>query len=184
MDELDDHPDLNDPKWLREAERRANAEIRRYRRKQRGRPKLGTIVLVVAALAFAAACYGLYQLGGRAVSNPVLPEATRDALPTQGVDLTQPFAGSPAGTWAEHGRSSYDLVSGVHEEVDYSLVEGRRVPGESKQYFLWMACDAAKRGELAPYFANPVESRGAPLDNPDSAFAPSAKMDAHGTCPG
>src|SRR5882757_1561984 len=96
MDDLDGHPDLTDPKWLREAERRANADVRRYRRKARRGPKLRKLIIIVALLAFAGGLFALYRLGD---ATPLTSPPTSRSTPT--VDLTQPFAGTPAAKWRD-----------------------------------------------------------------------------------
>ncbi|WP_447006153.1 hypothetical protein ACRAKI_06600 [Saccharothrix isguenensis] len=93
---LEDHPDLNDQEWIREATRRAEKEARAMRPKRRRRLRLpGGRTRTITAVALVAAMLvgvSLWSGFGRDASQP-------NAV--FGIDLDRPFRGTPAEGWAD-----------------------------------------------------------------------------------
>lgn len=131
---LEDHPDLNDEKWIREATRRAEKAARaerpkRVRRPRRrlpaGRARTVTAVALVVALLVGASWWSLRERDG---SGPG---------PWSGVDLARPFAGTPVEGWADgeagvvvpraeaFGEFTADRVAAAYERVRWAVVTSR-----------------------------------------------------------
>ncbi|MFE9746122.1 hypothetical protein ACFYOT_14540 [Saccharothrix saharensis] len=131
---LEDHPDLNDAEWIREATRRAEREARanRPRRRRRPLPRLsrgrGRAVAAVALVAV--------MLGGVAAWSAVGPDRSQPAAWT-GVDLERPFTGTPAEGWADGeagvvappaeavGGFTADEVAQAYERVRRAVIASR-----------------------------------------------------------
>lgn len=111
---MGDHPDLRDPDWQRHAEKEAWIDLRRSRRRSRRgrRLAISAVVLVVVA----GGAFGLYRWGkstteqysGGPANAPGLRVTTTNTapaptdLPTWGaVEMSRPFADTPAQNWAE-----------------------------------------------------------------------------------
>lgn len=93
---LDDHPDLKDAAWVREANKRAKQEMRKQRRQARMKKHGGKVVSAIALVVIAGVLFGLYKAGQFGeLSMPDLRGAYK------GVDTTQPFARTPAEQWAD-----------------------------------------------------------------------------------
>ncbi|MFD1145756.1 hypothetical protein [Saccharothrix hoggarensis] len=98
MDEyrIEDHPDLRDAGWARDAVRRAEREARV--RRLRTLPRLprrrfwGGLAIVVAAVALAWAVFA---------SQPGSEPGSGSPAERRPVDLSEPFAGTAAAAWAE-----------------------------------------------------------------------------------
>ncbi|MFI9813546.1 hypothetical protein [Saccharothrix variisporea] len=127
IDDIGNHPDLRDEKWLREAERRARKEARKELRRSRrtssrrtssgrapggpaapgrtssGRRRGGRTALVVLTVV-AAAC-GLVSAWRSGWFERELPTATTSTTTAPGkvlrVDPERPFEGTPAAGWAD-----------------------------------------------------------------------------------
>ena len=129
---LEDHPDLNDAKWIREATRRAEEEARANRPKRRPRPRLPRgrartvtgVALVVSMLL------------GVSVWSAVGSDESQPAGWT-GVDLERPFTGTPAEGWADGeagvvaphaeavGGFTADEVAQAYERVRQAVIASR-----------------------------------------------------------
>lgn len=110
--DIDRHPDLIDPAWVRRVNRRAKADVRRMHRdalwrKHRSRVVVGLLVTGLAATIGSA--YGLGYLPGtprtatpakhaKQVAGPAVTATSRVHAP---VDLEQPFASTPAAGWSD-----------------------------------------------------------------------------------
>ncbi|MFD0202301.1 MULTISPECIES: hypothetical protein [Saccharothrix] len=131
MDEyrIEDHPDLKDAAWAREAVKRAEREARVQRlrsvpRRPRRRFWVGLAIVVAAAL-----------LGWAVI-------ATESGTPTgqRGVDLDEPFAGTSAASWADGadgvvvpdavpvGAYSAEQVEAAYQRVREAVVAARLDP--------------------------------------------------------
>ncbi|GLZ32712.1 hypothetical protein Lesp02_49000 [Lentzea sp. NBRC 105346] len=103
---IEDHPDLRDEKWIKQATKRAKREIRRERRRSRLRARSGLIVFVVALLVVGAVLFGLYRAGELKFESAAPPATTTSATPVKpfiGVDLEHPFRTTLVESWAEGG---------------------------------------------------------------------------------
>ncbi|MDQ0376421.1 hypothetical protein [Amycolatopsis thermophila] len=106
--DISQHPDLRDPDWQRRAVREARGDLRRQRRRGRIGKRIawaaGSLVVVAGAV------FGLVQWGRSTSAHydgsapppaeirPTAPSVLPDIAQ---VDLTRPFAGTPAETWGE-----------------------------------------------------------------------------------
>ncbi|WP_433269683.1 hypothetical protein ACQPZF_07650 [Actinosynnema sp. CS-041913] len=97
-DDIENHPDLRDGKWIAEADRRARKEIRRQRRKARRKASTGKVVTAVAVVAIAALLYGLYREGEFAGIEEAVNTPAQEAFE---VDFERPFLNTPAAGWAD-----------------------------------------------------------------------------------
>lgn len=145
QDPWSDHPDLNDPKWLAEANRAAKKDIRRMRNKARRGPRLRralTILLLIGILGMGYLMYrGTFssrpaeQINASPSSPPATTETTM--IPDVVVDLNQPFVGTPAAGWAD-GAAGFvppaaepvkgyraEQVADAYAKVKQVLVEAR-----------------------------------------------------------
>ncbi|MGW7535080.1 hypothetical protein [Amycolatopsis sp. NPDC054798] len=151
MDEhnIERHPDLMDPEWERHAEKEAWTGLRR----QRGRARRRKLVTIGAAavVVVAAAGFYLWKQGTRPEeitgNSPAVPAPATTApaptdLPYSGhVDLTRPFAGTPAQNWPEGiaglaipapakvGSFSAKQVEAAQEQVKHAVEVAQFDPG-------------------------------------------------------
>ncbi|QUQ68090.1 hypothetical protein [Kutzneria sp. CA-103260] len=144
MDDIENHPDLTDQKWLRGAERRARRAARRARR--RPGPRWSRLVIPGVLVLFCGALIVFYRVG-----TVQLPESapTTGAAPTSAhpdptsaeatghVDLTRPFATTPAADWPTEvpvpiakatGRFSAAQVDAAYRAVQKTTTEARLDP--------------------------------------------------------
>lgn len=122
---IGDHPDLRDSKWIKQANRRAKREIRRSRRRARLRAHSGKLVSAVSLVVIAGVLFGLYRAGEIKFG---VPESAPVAL--TGVQLDQPFVGTPAQDWAdgEAGIRPPDAnpeFAPVYDQVKKAIVAAR-----------------------------------------------------------
>ncbi|REH42742.1 hypothetical protein BCF44_110239 [Kutzneria buriramensis] len=303
VDDIENHPDLTDAKWLRGAERRARRAARRSRPRKPG-PRLSRLVIPTVLVAFAGALFLLYRVGS--VPLPDAAPTTAPAPPptsarpdpttiesTGHVDLTHPFADTPAANWAttipvpaatavggftaaqvtaayqavqrtstesrldpqvtvhhdtapfiatlatgvklpdangwvtkiadgyqllpvpprvdgsmtssvdDRGRlvvhtnfvyvyafqpasheapgTPWDIVSVVHENADYTMVDGKPWPSNSKAYFYSMNCDLARQDQLAPQYSG-SGAGGTSTEKPEAYFDPKHPIDVGQGC--
>ncbi|WP_309115105.1 hypothetical protein [Saccharothrix sp.] len=139
--DIDNHPDLRDEKWIRDANRRARREIRRRRRKARWRARSGKVVSAVALVAIAALLFGLYRQGvlgfGEAGNTAAAPTTTGKVAPVARVDPERPFEGTPAAGWADGaagivvpeaqpvGEFSAEQVADAYQRTKAALIASR-----------------------------------------------------------
>lgn len=110
--DIDRHPDLIDPAWVRRVARRAKADVRRMHwdalwRKHRSRIVVG--LLSTGLTAIIGIAYALGYLPGRLRIAPASPQteqvtgpaATATSRVHAPVDLEQPFASTPAAGWSD-----------------------------------------------------------------------------------
>jgi hypothetical protein len=141
--DIDEHPDLLDLRLSRKDERAARAEARR--RQRRGAPvrrafprRYRTPVVAVAALAVLVGAGALLVDRARPGVTETSPSTTGTAVDrTPGVDLSQPFAGTPAAGWADGaagivppaaapvGAYTAEQVAAAYEQVRQVLVTAR-----------------------------------------------------------
>jgi len=112
---IETHPDLIDPEWQKRAEREAWTEVKRSRRKARGRSERRGVrrpaVWLSAGLAvLVAAAVVINVLRDRNASNSFDPAAPPAPPPTTApsvlpdvspVDITRPFDNTPAALWKD-----------------------------------------------------------------------------------
>lgn len=147
-DSLDDHPDLQDLRLSRREQREAQAEARRRRRRAVGRsPRPPFVrghrrtVLAVGSVAALVVVGALVVDGARPGVTETSPSITGTAVAEgPGVDLSQPFLGTPAAGWADGesgitppaaaaaGRYTADEVAAAYERVRRLLVTARLDP--------------------------------------------------------
>ncbi|WP_367131400.1 hypothetical protein [Saccharothrix sp. HUAS TT1] len=132
MHGLEDHPDLNDEKWIREATRRAEREARAFRPKRRRRPRLPQ----GRARAITAAALVVAMLVGASVWSGFGQDASQPNA-FSGVDLDRPFTGTPAEGWADGeagvvapaaaavGEFSAEQVAQGYERVRQAVIASR-----------------------------------------------------------
>ncbi|MFD4644593.1 hypothetical protein ACFWN2_45310 [Lentzea sp. NPDC058436] len=122
--DIEDHPDLKDAAWIRDANRRAKREIRKQRRQARRRRHGGKIVSVVSLLVIGGVLYGFYRAGK--FSDVSLPDVE---LPYSGVNVQVPFAKTPAEQWpeGEKGIVAPD-ANPAYEQVRQALIASRLDP--------------------------------------------------------
>lgn len=301
MDDIDNHPDLTDQKWLRGAERRARRAARRARPRRPG-PRWSRLVIPGVLILFCGALIVFYRVGSVQLpdSAPTTAAAPTTASPdpttpesSQHVDLSRPFAGTPAADWPtevpapaakatgrftaaqvaaayqavrrtttearldpavflQHdnqpflatlapgvklpdpgGRvtkiaegyqllpvpprvsgdltssvdargdlvvhanlvyayafqpdshqapaTPWDIVSVIHENADYLIVDGKPWPSTEKSYFFSMNCDLAEQGQLAPAYSG--RATGTPeTERPEAYFDPKHTVDIPQGC--
>jgi hypothetical protein len=99
--DIDDHPDLRDSAWIREANKRAKRDVRRMRRRARWRARTGKLVTAGALLVIAGVLFGMYQTGKVDRFAAEAAPTTLSTAPLMRVNLERPFLGTPAEAWAE-----------------------------------------------------------------------------------
>jgi hypothetical protein len=186
---IETHPDLMDPDWQKHAEREAWTEVRRTRRRSKrggiGKPALwvtlGLVVLVGAAvvvnLVRARGANGGFAAGtAPATAAKTTPTTAPSVLPqVAAVDLTQPFANTPAALWKDgtagfsipasaavgsfSAKQVADAYSQVTQAVARAHLERKTLEGHDTTAFLT---------SLAPNEANRVKVI---LDKPDKVDA-------------
>lgn len=121
---IDEHPDLKDEAWVREANKRAQQEIRKQRRQARMRRHSGKVVSAIALVVIGATLFGFYQAGK--FGELSLPEVN---LPRTGVNVQTPFAGTPAEQWpsGEAGIVVPD-ANPAFEKVKQAIIASRMDP--------------------------------------------------------
>lgn len=131
---LEDHPDLNDAKWIHEATRRAEKEARANRPKRRRRSL--TRLPRGRARAVAGVALVAVMLVGVSVWSAVGRDESQPAAWT-GVDLERPFTGTPADGWADGeagvvappaeavGGFTADEVAQAYERVRQAVIASR-----------------------------------------------------------
>ncbi|MFI9380272.1 hypothetical protein [Kutzneria sp. NPDC052558] len=146
MDDIDNHPDLTDQKWLRAAEKRARRAARRTRPRGPG-PRWSRLVIPGVLVLFCGALIVFYRVGS--VELPNAAPATTKAPPTSAsldpttvessghVDLARPFATTPAADWPTEvpapaakatGRFSAAQVDAAYRAVQKTSTEARLDP--------------------------------------------------------
>jgi hypothetical protein len=145
LDPISDHPDLNDPKWLAEANKRAKKDIRKMRNKaRRGKRRRWAVnlVLLTAIATVGVLIYrgnfgkGSTSTNAAAESSP--PSTTATAMiPDVVVDLNQPYTGTPAAGWSDGeagfappaaapvGAYQAEQVADAYAKVRQVLIEAR-----------------------------------------------------------
>lgn len=93
---IEDHPDLRDEKWIKQASKRAKREIRKSRRRARRKKHSGKIVSAISLGVIGAVLFGMHQTGEL---QKFLPDQV--SPPSIGVHLDQPFRGTVAEGWAD-----------------------------------------------------------------------------------
>ncbi|SDG18163.1 hypothetical protein SAMN05216553_10653 [Lentzea fradiae] len=122
--DIEDHPDLQDSAWTRRATRRARREIRGQRRRAFLRGHSGKIITAVALVAVGATVAGLYRAG--TFDDVSMPDVD---LPYSGVNVEQPFAGTPAEHWSDGERGIVlPSTDPAFEQVRQALVAARIDP--------------------------------------------------------
>ncbi|NUT92676.1 MAG: hypothetical protein HOY78_11715 [Saccharothrix sp.] len=126
IDDIGNHPDLRDGKWLHEAERRARKEARKELRRTRrsssvaGTPSRGsgrvsgrgssgvrrggrTALVVLAVVAVGAGLASAWRAGWFEEETPAAAPTSTATAPGKvlRVDPERPFEGTPAATWAD-----------------------------------------------------------------------------------
>ncbi|MFD9703826.1 hypothetical protein [Lentzea sp. NPDC059081] len=125
--DIEDHPDLQDAAWMRGANRRAKRDVRRQKRRVKARRHSGKIVAAVALLAVGAVVFGLYRAG--TFANVSLPKAPDVHLPHSGVNVEQPFTGTPAEQWSDGERGIVlPSTDPAFEQVRQALIASRLDP--------------------------------------------------------
>lgn len=147
-DDLDDHPDLQDLRLSRKDERKAMAEARRRQRQalampaepsflRRNRALLVVLGVLAALIAASVVLSDRARSGASETAPPAVHTFTAEA---PAVDLSQPFAGTPAASWADGaagiappaaapvGTYSAEQVSAGYARVRQLLVSARLDP--------------------------------------------------------
>ncbi len=147
MDDIDNHPDLTDQKWLRGAERRARRAARRARPRRPG-PRWSRLVIPGVLILLCGALIVFYRVGSVELPDSApakAPPTTTTASPdpttvdpiTGHVDLAQPFATTPAASWPTEvpvpiakatGRFSAAQVEAAYRAVQKTSAEARLDP--------------------------------------------------------
>ena len=145
MDDIDNHPDLTNQKWLRGAERRARRAARRARPRKPG-PRWSRLVIPGVLILFCGALIVFYRVDSVELpdSAPSTTAPTRTATPDPTtpendghVDLTRPFANTPAADWPTEvpapvakatGRFSAAQVTAAYQAVQKTSTEARLDP--------------------------------------------------------
>jgi hypothetical protein len=144
-DDLNDHPDLANLQLSKREQRKAQAEARRRQRQAFGLPpepsfvrRHRTVIVAVVALAVVVVVGAVLLDGSRpgvTESAPSTTNTVRDRSP--GVDLSQPFAGTPAAGWADGeagivapaaapvGSYTAEQVAAAYERVRQVLITAR-----------------------------------------------------------
>lgn len=180
---IDTHPDLIDPDWRRKAERAARRGLKKPGRARKPRRRLGAGSGAILALAVLVATSVLVnQLRSESpktnasTPSPAAPTTAPSTLPPVAqVDLTRPFANTPAAAWPEGtagftvptaakvGSASADDVAAafgkVEKLIDAAHLDRKLVEGHDPEGLL---------SQLAPNEAKRVR---AILDKPDKSDA-------------
>jgi hypothetical protein len=145
VDELDNHPDLTDTKWLRAAERRARRAARRARPRKPG-PRWSRLVIPGVLLLLCGALIVFYRVGtvelpGAAPATTLPPvHVTPDPTTVESsghVDIARPFASTPAADWPTEvpvpvakatGRFSAAQVADAYRAVQQTSAEAHLDP--------------------------------------------------------
>ncbi|MEJ2853626.1 MULTISPECIES: hypothetical protein [unclassified Saccharothrix] len=153
IDDIGNHPDLRDEKWLREVERRARKEARRAsRRKRRWRARLGsdsprpvvsrqrrrTVLAVLTVVAVLGGAFGAARAGWfDRPESTAAPSTTTAPGTVLRVDPERPFEGTPAAGWADGeagivvpeaqpvGEFSAEQVADAYQRTKEALVASR-----------------------------------------------------------
>jgi len=175
---IDDHPDLQNIGLSKREQRRARAEARRRQRQAFGMPPEPTFlrrhrsavvaVCVLAALVVAGVVLVDRVRPGVTETSPSTTNTVVDRKP--GVDLSQPFVGTPAAGWADGeagiappaavpvGSHTAEQVAAGYERVRQVLVTARLDPAviEGHDYERYLALLAPNaRAQVAPDLAGP-----------------------------
>jgi hypothetical protein len=145
---IDDHPDLSDLRLSKREERRAQAEARRRQRQAFGMPPEPTFLRRHRNTVVAVGVLAALVVAGAVFVNRVRPDVTETSPSTTdtvmdqkpGVDLSQPFLGTPAAGWADDeagivapaaapvGSHTAEQVAAGYERVRQVLVTARLDP--------------------------------------------------------
>lgn len=166
-DSLDDHPDLQD--WSR-TERRAVAQAERSSFLRRHRAKVLTLGLIVV-VALAAVVYNAVKPRDSSPGPALVqvPDTTGDPNKGPAVDLTLPFAGTPAAEWPDGaagivapapvavGEFTAEEVARAYAKVRQVLITSRLdrevIEGHDYERFLTLLAPKAQ-ADLRPGFAD------------------------------
>lgn len=115
---IDTHPDLIDPEWRRRAEREARRGLRKARppkaRKQRRWNKPSVWVVLGLVTLIGGAVYVTHTFGRTAKQTEAEHPQPTSLAKVANIDLTQPFANTPAGLWKE-GLAGIEPGEGLDE---------------------------------------------------------------------
>lgn len=178
--DVDKHPDLIDPKWVRQVNRRAKADVRQMHRAAFFRNHRKTLFATVAALAVSTLVSAVISAPGlgaltaltRAGASPGgagAPPTTATSRVRARIDLNQPFANTPAAGWADGaqgivppapapaGPYTAAQVASAQTSVKQALINAHLDPAMLRRHdptaylALFSASDqAATRPRLAP----------------------------------
>lgn len=148
--DIESHPDLQDSAWIRGANRRVKREIRRQRRQARLRRHSGKIVAAVALVAVGAVLVGLHRAW--TFADVSLPKAPDVQLPHSGVNVEEPFTGTPAEKWSDGIKVSGTMTLGEKDgrqtvTADYVFAYAFEPP-DPKKLFDQMEMIAAVREKI------------------------------------
>jgi hypothetical protein len=160
VDDIENHPDLTDQKWLRAAEKRARRAARRSRPRRPG-PRLSRLVIPTVLVLLCGALIVLYRVSSvplRAAGPSSTPPPATSAAPdpttvedTGHVDLARPYANTPAADWPTAitapagqavGRFSAAQVTAAYQAVQRTSTEAR------------LDLEVVVHHDVAPYLAS------------------------------
>jgi hypothetical protein len=75
----------------------------------------------------------------------------------------------------------WDIVSVIHENADYTIVDGKPWPTTEKSYFSEMNCDLSQQGQLAPAYSGRRGTRP-DTESPTALYDPKHTVDIPGNC--
>ncbi|HEY0495597.1 MAG TPA: hypothetical protein VGD48_07615 [Kutzneria sp.] len=76
----------------------------------------------------------------------------------------------------------WDIVSVIHENADYVIVDGKPWPSTEKSYFFSINCDLSRQGQLAPAFSGRRTGSLIDADKPQAYYDPKHTVDIPDDC--